>query len=68
MSLKGKYDKLLGEYKESFDEMPQDKKFALLAKDNKQLAEELKRLNEFITYLVEQRRFGRIKLRSRSHC
>lgn len=56
--LRASHEKLVMDYNETFEKLGEDKQIAFLGNENKQLREELKRLNEFITQLVEYRRLS----------
>lgn len=55
-SLEGKYEKLLANYDEKFDALSLEKKASQLRIDNKEFRNELKRLNNLITEIVESKK------------
>ncbi len=50
------HKKMLSEYTHEFETEPVEKRLNFLGLENKQLLTELRRLNEFLTILVEYRR------------
>ncbi len=56
LNLKLQHDKLLEDYPETFIELMQDKQLSILTRENKQIMDEFKRLNEFMTFLVDYHR------------
>jgi len=54
--LKEKYDKLLADNAKSLENMNEEKAFQFLKYENFQLRTELKRINDFISHLVELRK------------
>jgi hypothetical protein len=57
-SLKPKYDKMLADTGPGLAGLDEDKTLQFLKGENYALRTELKRLNDFITHLVEVRKYG----------
>jgi len=55
-SLKSQHQKLLEDYPIDFGLYSHDKQISILSKENKQIMEEFKRLNEFMSFLVDYHR------------
>ena len=56
LSLKTQHEKILGDYPSTFATFSLDKQIGYLNTENKQIRDELKRLNDFISFIVDYKR------------
>ena len=56
IGLQPQHEKMLSEYPAGFDSLQVEKQLAYLNSENKQIRSELRRLNDYITAVIEYRR------------